>query len=122
MGFLKAAAARDYPRAAEYLNLRGSRASSEDLVRRLNKALNRLSADVNRISREPEGEGADGFASNQERMGFVDGSSGRIAIDLSRVEQKNQPAIWLFSAETLRNISALPDSAEPGFTRFSRSR
>src|SRR6516164_6904372 len=56
VGFLRAAAARDYPRAAQYLDLRGSRASSEDLVKRLNSALNRLSADLNQISRQPEGQ------------------------------------------------------------------
>ena len=88
VGFLKAAAASDYPRAAQYLDLRGSRTPSEDLVRRLNRALNRgLSSDLNEISREPEGRGADGLPAARERIGFVDASSGRVAIDLSRIGQ-----------------------------------
>jgi MscS family membrane protein len=119
VGFLKAAAAGEYPRAAQYLDLRGSRASSEDLVRRLNNALNRsLSADLNEISREPEGRGADGLPSTRDRIGFVDGTARRVAIELVRVSPKNEPAIWLFSSETLRNIPEVSDSAAPAFTRF----
>src|SRR6202044_395641 len=94
-------------------------ASSEDLVRRLNRALNRgLSADLNEISREPEGRARTVYRPPGKRIGFVDAASGRVAIDLLRAEQKNEPAIWLFSAETLRNIPAMSDSAEPGFTHF----
>jgi MscS family membrane protein len=119
VGFLKAAAARDYAKATQYLDLRGSRVSNEDLVRRLNSALNRgVSADLSEISREPEGQGADGLVRTRERIGFVDTASGRAAIELSRVEHKGEPVIWLFSADTLRNIPAVPDSSASPLTRY----
>ena len=107
IGFLRAAARENYQRAAEYLNVK-SAPDSQELARKLMIVLNvGLSSDLDRLSKDPEGDLLDGLPPTRELVGTVDSSSGKLDIFLDRVPQKDKPPVWLFSAATLRSVPAV---------------
>ncbi len=59
------------------------------------------------LSNKPEGNLEDNLPSSKERVGTVETSSGSLDILLERVERGNNPPIWLFSAETLKNVPGI---------------
>ena len=109
VGFLRAAERDDYGRAMEYLDI----APSSDAVTRardLYTILNtRHVADLENLSRTPEGALDDGLPADREQVGSVKMSNGSIPILLLRQRHGSGPAIWLFSAQTLRRV---PDAIE----------
>lgn len=102
-GFLKAASAKDYALAAEYLDVRGSR--SQEVAKELQTVLDwGLSGSLANVSRDPEGKTADGLPSARDRIGKVETAAGDLEIHLERIEPKNSPPIWLFASQTLRDL------------------
>lgn len=55
------------------------------------------------LSNKPEGDLDDNLLPSKDRVGVVKVPSGSFDILLERVERGNDPPIWLFSAETLKN-------------------
>jgi MscS family membrane protein len=56
------------------------------------------------LSNKPEGYVDDNLPPSKERVGTVKTPSGSLDILLERVQLGNNPPIWLFSAETLKNV------------------
>lgn len=105
-GFLKAASAKDYALASQYLNVRGTKA--EELALELKYVLDwGLAGSLGNISRLPEGKVSDGLPAVRERIGKIETAAGDLEIQLERLEPKNSPPIWLFASQTLRD---LPDT------------
>jgi hypothetical protein len=66
--------------------------------------IDKVSGKLATLSSKPEGDLDDNLPPSKERIGTVKTPSGSLDILLERVErEKNQP-IWLFSAETLKNV------------------
>jgi MscS family membrane protein len=111
-GFVAAGHQPDYQRAAGYLNthLKGEAAAS--LAKELYTVLDqRLPANLERLSDKPEGALDDNLGLSIERVGVVSSAEGPVDILLERV-QRNGSWIWLFSAETLKNIPEVADEVE----------
>jgi MscS family membrane protein len=63
-----------------------------------------FSGNVAMLSNKPEGNLDDSLPPSKERVGTVKTPSGSLDILLERVERGNGPPLWLFSAETLKNV------------------
>jgi MscS family membrane protein len=120
LGFLKAAEQGNYSRAVQYLDARSTVPQEEELARQLQVVLNHgLSANIDELSRAPEGDVKDGLRSNRDRAGFILTDFGRLDILLDRVQRNSGPPIWLFSSETLRDVPrAFEEFDAPGIERF----
>jgi MscS family membrane protein len=105
VGFLRAGSAGDLTRAAQYLDLRGSRANPEAIAGQLHSVLNRsLSGDLAGLSTNPRGDLRDGLPDNTERVGSIRIANEVRNIELERKEGPEGQKIWLFSSATLRDI------------------
>jgi len=112
MGFLQAAQRQDYARAAQYLDVKKPPAETEELARQLQSLLDvGLSASLDTVSREPEGNLADNLRTNRDLIGTVKTDQGSLDITLTRVERQGKPAIWLFSSETMSAVPAMSQAA-----------
>ena len=77
LGFLKTATVGDYERAAQYLNTKSK--DAPDLAQKLRRVMDAgLRSGLNHVSREPDGDMADGLAANR---------AGRDAPFLERLER-----------------------------------
>jgi len=109
MGFLRAATRENYVRAAEYLNLK-AKTDAPELAHKLRIILDvGLAANLDLVSREPEGDLLDGLSENRERIGTIDTGTVKLDVLLDRVRQGSRPPIWLFSAETLHSVPSVFD-------------
>jgi MscS family membrane protein len=116
MGFLGASSRADWPRAARYLDTKLSEERAEELAQELKVVLDRgLTINLDRISRKPEGEQDERLAKDRESIGTIEGSAGKLDVVLQRVHYANQPPVWLFSPETLREVPALHVEFEPSY-------
>jgi MscS family membrane protein len=107
VGFVRAAKAGDYTRAAQYLDTKKKAAAAENLAEQLQIVLDRgLKADLDRLSRTPEGGLEYGLPPTQNRVGTVSTRSGELDILVERINRRGQGPIWLFSSETLARIPA----------------
>lgn len=105
LGFLKAAEADDYVKAAQYLNGKRSDKQGEELAAQLKSLLDLgLSANINNLSRSPTGSASDKLAPGKERVGVVKTPQGEIEVLLELVKRPDRPPIWLFSQETLKLV------------------
>ncbi len=106
LGFMKAAQAEDYARAAEYLDSRYAAARTQQLARELKAVLDReLSAVVGLLSAKPEGDPDASPRPNRQLIGRVSTEAGSLDILLDRVQRGTGAPVWLFSWDTLRGIS-----------------
>ena len=104
-GFMKAVEREDYERAVEYLDTKQSPKRAEQLARNLQFILDRgLFASLPKLSRKPEGDLDDLLPANREKIGDVKTESGSYDIVLDRVQKGNDPPVWLFSSQTLRQV------------------
>ena len=104
-GFMKAVNREDYERAVEYLDTKQPPKRAEQLARNLQFILDRgLSASLPKLSKKPEGNLDDMVPPNREKIGDVKTESGSYDIVLDRVQKGNDPPIWLFSSQTLRQV------------------
>jgi len=107
--FLEACHARDYAKAAYYLDLRqispADRAKNgPDLARQLEDLLDDTPFDIATLSRAPEGDESDGLAASFEHLDtfHVDGKT--LDMQLERVELKPGLRVWLVSAASVAMI------------------
>jgi MscS family membrane protein len=113
LGFLRAAEAKDYSKAAEYLDGRRSQEQGEQLAIQLKALLDLgLSTSIDAISRSPNGDLEDKLRVSRERIGVVNTPNGELDIFLDLVKRPNTPAIWLFSQETLRQVPTVYASVQ----------
>jgi MscS family membrane protein len=108
--FLEACHARDYSKALYYLDLRRmapkQRAENgPELARQLEDLLDDTPFDITTLSRDPEGDQADGLAPGLDRLAtfHVDGQT--LELQLERVQPKPGLHVWLVSA---RSVALIP--------------
>ncbi|WP_245632622.1 mechanosensitive ion channel family protein [Edaphobacter aggregans] len=108
LGFLRAAEAKDYAKAAEYLDGRRPQQQAEQLALQLKYLLDlRLSTNIDAISRSPKGDLEDQVRVSRERIGVVKTPNGDLEIFLDLVKRPGVPPIWLFSQETLNRVPGI---------------
>lgn len=112
-GYLLAAEAGDYERAAEYLDLRklpkGDRGKmGPELARELKIVLDRqLWIEPSSLSSKPEGRKSHDLRPTQERVGKMKTARGPVYILLERVRRDDGIPVWKFSSDTVARIPAL---------------
>src|SRR5512135_1262692 len=105
LGFIKSAKQGEYEQALRYLDTKKTGISAQKLIGALLIILDRgFSGRLGFLSNKPEGSLDDNFPPSQERVGTVETPSGSFDVLLERVQPKKGPPIWLFSAETLREV------------------
>jgi MscS family membrane protein len=119
-GYLEAARAGDYRRAAEYLDLSAmppavrSRRGPQ-LARELKAVLDQtLWVDLDTLSDAPEGDRDDGLPARRELIGTVATKQGTVPILLERVRGQNDTLVWKISATTVAEIPVLYEEAGYG--------
>jgi MscS family membrane protein len=120
LGFLRAAEAKDYEKAAKYLDGRRSDEEAEELVQQLKYLLDQgLSTSIDDLSRAPNGDVAEQQRLSRDSVGTVNAPGGGLKVMVDRIERPGQAAIWLFSEETLRLVPAAYASLHPtDYERF----
>jgi len=104
--FLEACHARDYSKATHYLDLRRVPAAERakqgpELAAQLEDLLDDTPFDITQLSRDPEGDTADGLPAARERLDTfrVDGQN--LELQLERVELRPGYRVWLVASDTL---------------------
>jgi MscS family membrane protein len=104
-GFVKSASKGDYDQALQYLDTKITGIKARKLIDAVQVILERgFSGKSAMLSNKPEGYLDDNLPPSKERVGTVKTSLGSLDILLERVQRGNNPPIWLFSAETLKNV------------------
>jgi MscS family membrane protein len=115
-GYIQALTARDYERAARYLELSPQRRARRgaELAQRFQAVLDREGAIRPRteLSRDPAGALDDYLDPELERVGSLRRGTEDIPLLLRRTESSEDAQVWLFSRETLSAALAL-DVAAP---------
>jgi MscS family membrane protein len=102
LGFLRAAEAKDYERALQYLDGKRSPQQGEELAGQLKYLLDQgLSTSIDDLSRSPSGNTEDQLRLSRESIGTVKTPSGELKVMLDLVKHPGEPSVWLFSQETL---------------------
>jgi MscS family membrane protein len=108
-GFLKAVDQRNYELAAAYLQLPGRKPSARDetAARELESILNHnYFGYLDLIIRDPEGNLSDGLQPDRESIGKARTVGGlTLDIELVRVKDPQFGKIWLFSADTIKEVA-----------------
>src|SRR5882724_5717209 len=111
-GFLQAARAHNYRRAAEYLDLQrlpaeAAKSQGPQLARQLKIVLDQqLPIDVERLSDSPAGLLEDGLPPDVEEVGAIDTPGMPVHLRLQRVPRADGVRIWQLSAAS---VAAIPD-------------
>lgn len=121
-GFLAAAQAQDYERAAKYLNIRHLPQEAADrgpaLARQLKVVLDRaLWIDAEQLSDKPQGELGDPFP-DRDRIGSVSSQGRTYTLFVERIPDEDGRSVWLVSGATVEQIPYL--YAEFGHTVLDR--
>src|SRR5277367_396061 len=104
LGFLAAAHRRDYAAAAKYLNTSQGGPAAEELASQLIAVLDRrLPAHLDQVSNQADGSLNDNLPVGEDLVGSVQTANGPLEILVERV-QRRDALVWLFSAETLKQI------------------
>src|SRR5262245_37194421 len=111
-GFIEATSARDYARAAGYLNIRrllGAQAVEQgpDLARKLRVVLDHQPIDTDAVTDEAEGRPQAGMPRGRQLVGRVTTGAQTVSITLERVPRDDGVPIWQFSADTVTRIPDL---------------
>src|SRR3954447_11337723 len=112
LGFLRAAEAQDYTRAAEYLDGKRSPEKAVELARQLKALLDQGNIDLSSIPRTQEGNLDEPLRVSRESIGIIKTPNGDLNVLLDRVELPNQVPVWRFSQETLSRVPFLSVSVE----------
>jgi MscS family membrane protein len=107
--FLEACHARDYSKAIYYLDLRrmpaGARAKDgPDLARQLEDLLDDTPFDITTLSRDPEGDQADGLPPAFDRLASFQVGGQTVELQLERVEPRSGDHVWVVSADSVARI------------------
>lgn len=113
LGFINAVEREDLNRSTEYLDTQQLPKQSRKLAQELAAVLD--AADLQDLSRKPEGNTEDGLEPNRERVGVVKTGSGSHEIFLERTERGKELPIWLFSADTLRWVPRIRGELDVGW-------
>ena len=105
LGFIRAASKENYDLALQYLDTRTKGTAAEKLISGLQAILDYgFAGHLGVLSNKPEGNLGDDLPPSKERVGTVKTPSGNLDVFLERVERGNDPPIWLFSKETLKEV------------------
>ncbi|MBS1117388.1 MAG: mechanosensitive ion channel protein MscS [candidate division NC10 bacterium] len=105
VGFIRAAQAQDFARAAEYLDVKLPTVRAQRLTQELKVVLDRgLNVNLNLLSAKPEGDPAASPKPDRQLIGTVSTETGGLDILLDRVQRGKSPPVWLFSSETLKRV------------------
>jgi len=114
LGFLRAAGAKDYDKAAQYLDGKRTPKQSEELASKLKYLLDQgMSTSIDDLSRSPNGNIEDQLRLSREYIGTVKTPKGDLKLMLDLVKRPEQPSVWLFSQETLHLVPAAYASMHP---------
>jgi MscS family membrane protein len=110
IAFLEACHDRQYAKAAHYLDLRQVPAGERDqrgseLAKQLEDILDDTSFDIATLSREPEGDPADGLPPDREQLVTVRSGQRSANLEMQHVEFRNGMLVWLVSSDSLDKIS-----------------
>jgi MscS family membrane protein len=104
-GFLNAVTNNNLTTAVQYLHTDLPKDQAEQLAVQLKAVMDEnLSTSLDGLSREESGNLNDNLEISHEKIGVVNTPSGDVDILLERVQRDQEPAIWLFSADTLAQI------------------
>ena len=107
-GFLAATSAREYDRAAGYLNLtRIPAARGATLARKLRVVIDNAAIDINAVPDDPKGRPEAGMLPGRQLVGRVAAHGQMLSIVLERVPRDDGILIWQFSASTVARIPDL---------------
>ena len=105
LGFLRAAEAKDFEKAGQYLDGKRSPEEAKTLASELKYLLDQgLSTSIDSLSRLPAGDLEDNLRESRELVGTVTTPNGELKVLLDLVKRQDQPSIWLFSQETLNRV------------------
>src|SRR5215471_2825156 len=104
--FLEACHAREYSKAARYLDLRQMSPADREkkgpqLAQQLEDLLDDTPFDIATLSRSPEGDLSDGLSPSRERLATFQVNGQPLELDLERVELKPGFKVWLVSADSV---------------------
>jgi len=104
--FLEACHARDYSKALRYLDLRkmspADRAKDgKELARQLEDLLDDTPFDITMLSRDPEGDQADGLSATRERLDTFQVGGQTLELQLERVELQPGFHVWLVASDSI---------------------
>lgn len=112
-GFLEAARAGSYERAAEHLDLRRLRPSAraergQQLARELHAVLDRtLWVELGDLAADPAGAADDDLPRDRDLVGTIEARDGPVDVVLQRVPRADGERIWKVSAATVEAIPEL---------------
>ncbi len=119
-GFLSAARADDWERAAEYLDLRHLRAAEREqrgreLARELKRVLDRtLWVELDELSEDPSGHSEDGLPAGRDLVGRIEAVQPAVPVYVERVRRDDGVRIWKIASATLREVPALSEQFGDG--------
>ena len=104
--FLETCHARDYTKAAHYLDLRGMPAAERakrgpELAAQLEDLLDDTPFDISTLSRDPEGDNSDGLSATRERLDTFRVDGRNLELQLERVELRPGYRVWLVASDSL---------------------
>lgn len=107
--FLEACHARDYRKAAHYLDLHNMTPADQskmgpNLAKQLEDLLDDTPFDITTLSLDPEGDLSDGLSSARELLDRVHLDGKTLDLELERVQTKSGSHVWLVSAESVALI------------------
>src|SRR5665213_2347933 len=108
--FLEACHARDYSKATYYLDLRRMPAAARAMdgperARQLEDLLDDTPFDITSLSRDPEGDQADGLAPAFDRLASFKVGGQTVELQLERVELRPGDHVWEVSADSVALIA-----------------
>jgi MscS family membrane protein len=109
--FLETCHARDYTKAALYLDLRKMPAAQRakngpSLARQLEDLLDDTAFDITTLSRDPLGDESDGLSPDLERLATFQVAGQNLDLQLQRVQLRPGFHVWLVSADSVALIPA----------------
>jgi MscS family membrane protein len=113
MGFIKAVEREDLNRSTEYLDTQQLPKQARKLAQELAAVLD--AADLQDLSRKPEGDTEDNLPPSRERVGVLKTGSGVLEIFLDRTQRGKEPPVWLFSADTLKRVPRIQGDLDGGW-------
>ena len=107
--FLEACHARNYTKALLYLDLRKMPAPQRakdgpELAKQLEDLLDDTSFEITSLSRDPEGDAADGLSADAEQLATFQVDGKTLDLQLERVELKPGMHVWLVAPESIALI------------------
>jgi MscS family membrane protein len=112
-GFLAAAGAGDYEKAAHYLDLRklrgkAAKTTGPKLAQQLSIVLDRtLWIDPDEVSSDPKGEAEDGLRAHHDSLGRIETPEETVDVLLKHGPRDDGVLIWKFSKKTVAKIPSL---------------